>query len=339
MKADKGKLSRLLAEPDPAVRFYLFYGPDEESSAALAKRLLQGLGVEKAPLDAATLKSDPARLADEASAISMFGGRQLIWIEPAGDEIAGAVEGLLDAPAVEHVVVAVGGSLRKNGALLKVAEDHPATLTHISYAPEGRDLDRLIEAIAHAEGLRPEPGVIKRLSDSVGGHRTLTEQEIVKFALFLEASPERPQPLTHETLDQLGADFSEEALFAVGDSAMAGDIHGLRMALRTLSGSGTEAIPIIRAMQRRILQLAPMQARVSKGEAVAAVMASQGKSLFWKDKPAVQRMLQIWNAERLERLSERVAMLERELMFTKAPTRPALGEELLAIARVGARQR
>ena len=39
------------------------------------------------------MKSDPAALADEAGAMSLFGGTRAIWIEPAGEEIAAGVEG------------------------------------------------------------------------------------------------------------------------------------------------------------------------------------------------------------------------------------------------------
>jgi DNA polymerase-3 subunit delta len=62
-------------------------------------------------------------------------------------------------------------------------------------------------------------------------------------------------------------------------------------------------------------------------------MASLGKALFWKDKSAVQRMLQKWSAEDIAIVSDRAGKLERSLMFTAAPEREALGEELLAIAR------
>ena len=44
MKAAKASLARALDRPDPAFRFYLFHGPDEAGSRALAMQLLKGLG-------------------------------------------------------------------------------------------------------------------------------------------------------------------------------------------------------------------------------------------------------------------------------------------------------
>jgi DNA polymerase-3 subunit delta len=76
-----------------------------------------------------------------------------------------------------------------------------------------------------------------------------------------------------------------------------------------------------------------MRARVERGETPDAVMTSMGKSLFWKDKTLVGRLLRQWPAAKLATVSERAARLERAIMFGPAPDREALGEELLAIAR------
>ncbi|MBB3764787.1 DNA polymerase III subunit delta [Sphingomicrobium lutaoense] len=335
MRANKNRPEPQFDRPDPAIRFYCLYGPDEAGSRALAARLLKGLDAEKAPLDSAALKGDPALLADEAGAISMFGGRKLLWIEPAGDEIADAVAALLESPPGEHVAVAIAANLRKNGKLLKLVETHPEALVHASYALEGRNLDQVIAAIAGDKGLRPEPGVVERLAAASGGNRAIAEQECEKYAIFLEASPDEPQPLSHDVIDRLGAAWSEDRFFAIGDAALAGEVDELRLLLRQVSPGGSEAISVIRALQRRILQLLPMQARIASGDTLSAVMASQGKALFWKDKPLIQRCLARWPAPLLDRLAQRIATLEQQLIFSKAPAKALLGEEMLAIARAG----
>jgi DNA polymerase-3 subunit delta len=79
--------------------------------------------------------------------------------------------------------------------------------------------------------------------------------------------------------------------------------------------------------------LAPARARIERGERADAVMASFGRSLFWKEKPAVERMLTRWSADDLARIAERAGALETSLLFSDVPEREALGEELFAIAR------
>src|SRR5580765_3075076 len=111
MKANGKTLGDALDRPDPAVRFYLFHGPDESGSRALAHRLLKSLGAERFVIAASAVKGDPALLADEAGAMGLFGDKRLLWIEPAGDEISEGVAGLLTAPGVESIAIALAGGL------------------------------------------------------------------------------------------------------------------------------------------------------------------------------------------------------------------------------------
>jgi DNA polymerase-3 subunit delta len=79
--------------------------------------------------------------------------------------------------------------------------------------------------------------------------------------------------------------------------------------------------------------LAPARARIERGDSPDAVMTAMGKSLFWKDKKLIGRLLRLWDADGLATVAERAGRLERSLMFSPAPDQEALGEELLSIAR------
>jgi DNA polymerase-3 subunit delta len=340
MKAVKANLSRALERPDPSIRFYLFYGPDEAGSRSLADQLLKGLGeAEKFILLGQSAKTDPAILADEAGAISMFGGRRAIWVEPAGDEIAEAVEALLEAAAIESPVIAIGGALRKTSALLKLAEVHSAALAHCSYVPEGRDMERVVIELGRAVGLRIVPDLAQRIAAAANNNQAVAAQELAKFALFLEADAAAPRELDHDTVDLLGADSAEADLMRLGDLALVGRMNELLDELGRLPHGGSEAVPVLRALQRRLLMLAPMRGRVERGESVDGVMASMGKALFWKDKPLVQRLLSVWSAERLAEAAARVSALERQIMLRPLADEAALAEMLVTLARAAGRRR
>ena len=338
MKAVKASLGKALALPDPAIRFYLFHGPDESGSRALAIQLLKGLGdAEKFIVMGQAVKSDPAALADEAGAMALFGGKRAIWIEPAGDEIADGVAALLDAPASESAVVALAGQLRKTSALLKLAESHARALSHCSYVPEGRDMERLVAELAQKAGLRVAPDLAARLASAANNNQAIAAQELEKFALFLGADLQHPRDLDHETVDLLGADSAEGDLMRLGDLALAGRMDELLEELARLPHGGSDAIPILRSLQRRLLMLAPLRARIERGERVDGVMASMGKALFWKDKPVVRKLLVGWSAIRLAEAATRISTLERRLMLSTVPDGAALGETLITLARAGSR--
>jgi DNA polymerase-3 subunit delta len=340
VKAQRGTILRSVTEPDRRTRFYLFHGPGEAGSRALAERLLKSLGAEKVALASGAVKADPALLAAEAAAISLFGGARLVWIDPAGEEICEAVEALLDTPAVESPAVAiVGAGLRKTSALLKLAEANELALAHASYAPEGRDADRLVIELGRVEGLRIEPPVAARLAAACDANASILTHELAKFALYLGASPDRQQDLSHDVLDLIGADSSEGDIMRLGDLALSGRNNELFEELDRVALSSSEAIPVVRALQRRLMQLAGLRAQVEQGKSVDAVMTSMGKALFWKDKGLMQQLLSGWGSERLAAMLERTSALEKTIIFSDEPPVAALEQELATIARAAGRRR
>lgn len=333
MKASKASIGGAVDRPDSDVRFYLFLGPDEAQSRALAARLLTAMNAAKFAVAAAAVKGNPALLSDEAAALSLFGERRLIWIEPAGAEILEGVEALLALPSVESPVVAMAGALPRSSPLLKLAEASPQALAFTAYVPEGDEAVRMVVDLGRRIGLKISPPVAARIAESCANDQAIIGQELEKLALYAGASPHSPRELDQEAVDEIGAETGEGDFLRLGDLALLGKLAEVADVVARLSPTGTEAIPAIRSLERRVLMLAPARARLERGERIDAVLASFGRALFWKEKGAVQDMLTRWTASDLARISERAGEIERSFMFTKAPQREALGEAFLAIAR------
>src|SRR5206468_8465249 len=163
----------------------------------MRQRLVEDLGASKFTVGAGAVKSDPASLADEAGAMSLFGGVRVIWIEPAGDDIAAGVEALLESPNSESAVVAVAGALRKTSALLKLAEGSPHALAFAAYVPEGQDAQRMVIDVGRRFGLKIGSPTASRLADQCGNDQAIVVQELQKLALYIDASPHGPKELDH----------------------------------------------------------------------------------------------------------------------------------------------
>lgn len=340
MKANRGQIERALKSP-AEVRFFLLYGPDDSGSRALMKHVAAAMGpeAERVDISGSELKSDPARLADEAASISLFGGARYIVVEPAGDESVAAVEALLQAPAAGNPVVLVGGALKGTSRLVKLATAEPAALAFCSYAPEGQEAERLVIDMAREEGLIARPDVARRLADNCAGNRAILAQELSKLALYLDSGPERPQPLDHDALDAVSAASEEGDLSRLVDSVGSGNADMLQAELLRLSGQGIDGIPLIRAVLRRMVLLSRLRAAVERGGSVEAVMASQGKALFWKEKPSISRQVARWRGPLLAKSVSRLVEAERQAKASGGLGAAAVGEELFAICRQAARLR
>jgi DNA polymerase-3 subunit delta len=333
VKADKSNVLRALTTP--ALRFTLLYGPDEANSRAMA-RLAEG---ERIEMSGAELRTDPARLADEAAAISLFGGKRHIIVEPAGDEMLAAAQALLEATAAGNSVALVAGALKPTSKLLKLAQESDRAAAFVSYAPEPRDGPKLVQELAQAHGLTVRADVARRIADGAAGNRAVIAQELSKYELFLDASSENPAHLDDNAVSAIGAANEEGDLSRVVDSVSNGDAGRLQAELMRLRTEGIDGIPLIRAVLRRLNLLAPMRAEVEAGRSAESVLAARGKAIFWKEKDAIAGQLSRWPAELIARAQERLIECERQLKSPNALGPVAVDEELFAICRQAARLR
>jgi DNA polymerase III subunit delta len=341
VKPAEAKLRRALDGADPAIRLYLLYGPDEAGSRALAARLGVAVGAdaERIDLTAAQLKGDPARLADEAAAISLFGGRRWIRLDPATDDALEAIGALLEAPAAGNPVAAIAGALRKDSKLVKLVEASSAALSHVSYLPEGRDADAVVVEGGRELGLMLRPDVAHRLALATGGDRALIGRELEKYALYLDAAPDRPKPLEHDALDALGAAMEEGDLSALTNAVFSGRPADADAELARLGSEGMEGIPVIRALGRRALQLAQLRSGMAQGESIDRVMETAGRAIFWKERDIIRGQLSRWTPETLATAVTRLGEAERQVKASGYPGHALVEEEVLAIARFAARRR
>ena len=90
-----------IARPDPARPVVLVFGPDaglvSERATALIKASVDDVSdpFSLVRLEAEELSANPARLAEEAQTIPLFGGRRAVWAKAGSRNIAPAVEAVL----------------------------------------------------------------------------------------------------------------------------------------------------------------------------------------------------------------------------------------------------
>lgn len=341
MKASKDQIERALDAGGGDIRLFLLYGPDEAGSLALAKRLDRAMGsaAERIDLDGTTLKSDPARLTDEAASLSLFGDKQHIRVSISNDDAFPAIEALLSVAAANNPVVIIAGALKPTSATLKAVLAHKSALAFISYVPEGAEAERIVSTLGREQGLRLSQDAVRRILTISAGDRSIMAREIEKFALFLDAAPDRPKEADIDALDEISAGNGEGELSRLIDAVLDGNSALVSSEAAALAEEGIEGIALIRAFTRRIQMLVRMRADMAGGASASAVVESAGKALFWKDKPAVARQLSRWSAERIALVSTRLLTAERAIKAV-ASAGPILAEvELIAISRAAGRPR
>ncbi len=338
MKANASQIRQALAAPRPAVRFHLLHGPDEAGADALARVLgdAMGKGAERVDLDGATLKSDPARLADEAASMSLFGDKRWIRITGLGEESLAAISALLEAENAGNPVVAIAPTIKATGKVVKLAQDSPAAMAFACYPPTAQDAERLAVSLAAEQGMRTAPGVAARMVAASSGDRAVLAREVDKLALFLDAAADRPRDLDHEALDAIGAALDEAETNLAVEAVVEGRADVLAVELARLSESGTSPIMWLRQLARRITALAEMRAEVARGEPADSVVKRH--RVFWKEEQATIRALRRWSPLMLADALARARAAERAVMAANNAGSVLADQTILTLARAVARR-
>lgn len=333
MKATEARLNAALDRPPADIRLYLLHGPDESTAQALVARLARALGegAERVDLDGAGLRNDPARLADEAAALSLFGGARFIRVTGAGEESLDAVNALLGAAHAGNPAIMVAPTVKATSKLVKAAIESDRALAFACYPPNARDAAGIIAEVARGAGVRLSPAAVQRLIRGSDGDRAVMTREIEKLALYLDAASDRPADADDAALEAIGAEMAEGEIGEIVMAASAGDVPALIDGLRRMNGPDSSPIPILRALGRRLVMLSDMRAAVDDGEGVDQVMKRH--RVFWREEAATAAALRRWSMPALIAAQAAARRTEREVIAAGAAGRTVSDMFLLRLAR------
>ena len=321
-------------------RLALFHGADEAASIDLARQLTARLAPNNddiVALSPSQLKEDPARLGDEAAAVSMFSSLRVLRIDNAAEESFEALSLLLDLPAAANPTIITAGNLRKTSKLLQLVEAASDALVVQSHDPSEQDAARHVVQVAAEFGLTVTREAVRRLNVATNQDRGLIRQELEKYALYLDSTPEQTQTLDTMHLHAVGADVTDDSYDALVVSVTSGRPQETDRQLVRMAASGISAIPVLRALSRRLWQLLDLRNAVDEGVSPDAAVEAARPPVFWKDKPTLANEVTIWRSVALNQALERLMAAERAIKSKGAAGDVLATQALLGIAVLASR--
>lgn len=340
MKLSGAKAESFLKAPDAAMRAILVFGPDNGLVRERVTRLIKGVVPDVndpfrvAELSPAILKDDPARLADEAAAMALTGGRRVVVVRDAGDTVSSLFQGFLANPMGDALIVVEGGDLGPRSSLRKLFEGADNAAALASYGDEGGSLAHVIQEELKAAGLTPEPDALAFLMENLGGDRRLTRAELQKLALYMGA-PGRVR------LEDALACIGDTASLSMDDLALAtadGDHATAQRVLDRLFREGTHAVAVLRALSRHFQRLHFAAGLMAQGKSADAAMGSLKPPVIFKAADRFRRQLGRWPADRVGRALEVLIETEAECKTTGMPAEELCSRAVMQLARAAGRR-
>ena len=343
MKLDAGQAARLLAAPG-RLRAILLHGDDHglirerasEAARAAAGRLDD-------PFRVAILGREAHdRLEEEATALSLSGGRRVVWLREAQDQLHGTVARLIGGPArsadpAEAALILIEApGLASRARLRALIDAAPDAASIACYAEEGRALEASLARMLETERVRIDPDALAWLAQRLGADRAASRGEVEKLVLY--AGDEAR--ITLDDVQAVTGDAASASLEDAAFAATAGDRPAADLAIERALAEGLSPIALARALLSHLHRLRQVLLRIEGGASASDAMRGLRPPVFFKRHAQFTRALSLWSATSLFEAAAETNRLELACKRTGAPDLALARRHVASLAaRAAARAR
>jgi DNA polymerase III subunit delta len=320
--------------------FYLVHGPDEglthERSRAIARKVLGG---DEHPLsllrlDGDPVARDPGALADEAHAISMFGGHRVIWIDAQRQDLLRALSPLIAKPPQNCTVIVRAGQLKKDSALRQAFEKMTDGASVECYSDERAALEKLLDGELQAAGIAIAPDARTALLALLGADRETTRGEIAKLMLYASARPR----IEIEDLEAIVSGAAPSKLEQAIDRSLIGDLRGAATsAAQFFNEEGGEGEQLMARLIAQLMLLHRMRMEMDRSQSADASRLPSLMRLPPSARRSLSRQSEAWTSEAIARRLPAIQAASTNLRARPRLARLLATRMLWALAQSAAR--
>jgi DNA polymerase III subunit delta len=336
VKLPPARLAAFLAKPDAALRAALVYGADAGLVRERADKLAAALCPDPkdpfrvADLTAAALVADPARLQDEAAALSLSGGRRLLRVRDASDAVGALFERFLeDPPPGDGFVLVEAGELPTRSSLRRAFEAASIAMSVPCYADGKRELEELTREVLGARRISIAGDAMAYLVDHLGSDRLISRGELEKLALLVGDGGRAGLAEATASVGDSAALGLEDVVFIAAE----GDAAALERALMRAFLEGETSVGVLRAEMRHFQRLHVAASLLASGASEDDAMRSLRPPVFFKQQERFKRQLRLWPAPRAAQALSLLTEAELNAKTTGFPAEAICRDALLRIAR------
>jgi len=338
VKLSGRRVDAFLEKPDPEINGALLFGPDrglvrERSQILIGQRVHDSNDpFSVTELSGPMLKSDQARLSDEAFAQSLIGGNRAVRIVDGGDNATKAFQALLERPTFPNFIVVEAGELAPGSSLRKTFEAAKNVVAIGCYADEGTNLERVILGTLSNFGITATSEAVAFLAGHLGSDRLVTRAELEKLAIY---AGDGAQVSLKDAIACVGENLTvsvDSVVYAVAS----GDRPRADAALCRAYNDGISPIQVLRATQRHFQKLHRVAGLISTGTSADQALGTLRPPLIYKFKSQFLRQAQAWPLPQVERTLYILQEAEIQCKSTGMPAKSVCHRALLRIAGAAA---
>jgi DNA polymerase-3 subunit delta len=337
------ELSRFLKSPPAASRAILIFGPDSSLVRDRAEQLMRTVvddlrdPFRVSDLGGDQVVSDPARLADEAAAVAMLGGRRVVRVRNATEGSTPVFEAFLNEPIGDALIVVEAGDLGTRAKLVKLFETASNASAIACYEESSEAVEDFIASVGTTHNLDLDRDAVHELASSLAADRALIRTEMAKLALYVgDRTPAGKKiPVTRDDVRAATVNMREADVDELADAVADGNTATAAALLSRSFEGGSTAVGLLRAISMHILRLHNVVAAVEGGAPLETALNEAGRFMAFTRRNALQRQATRWTLGRLNEVVGLFLIAEQQCKDTGMPDEAIASRAILSAAALG----
>ncbi|WP_025885415.1 DNA polymerase III subunit delta [Asaia prunellae] len=332
MKIDARSTARTLAEIGKW-RGVLLYGDDlglvRERASYCVRQVADSLDD---PFRIALLDQEQhGRVEEEMGALSLVGGRRVVWVRDGQDSLLPRIMAALAIESDTLLVIEAPG-LASRAKLRSTLDSHPKIASIGCYPEEGRTLIASLTELFRDASVAVDRDALFWLSSVLGADRAAVRSEVEKLILYAGKGGK----LSLDDVQDCIGDSANATLDDATTAAMAGDRAMADIALERALADGLSPIALARACLSLMTRLQRVLDWMDEGKSRQEAIRQLKPPVFFKKMDSFTKALERWDKAGLKGACESVQGFELACKQTGCPDL-ALSRRLIAQLSLGPR--
>ena len=330
MKLTGARAESFLANPRTDIIGVLLFGPDRGLVKERSQNLIKKYCTNPDDAFAATiltaddLSSDPAKLSDEMSALSMFGDARLVRVRLDHERSAAAISKIIksfdtDPQKAEAKLIIEAGDLTPRSAIRKTFESSGHFASIGCYRANTQDLANLVRTTLTDNTIDIDAEALALWVPLLEGDHALAKGEIEKMVLYKGFGSEPGARVTVEDIRVLAAGGQNTSINDIIMSAMDGRVNACDASYKRAVAGKINSAVVLMALQRHLVRLIEANGNITRGETAQGAIKSLRPPVFKMQERFFLTHLRIWPSRALKRALSQ--SLEACLLYTSPSPR------------------
>ena len=337
------QMDKYIKNPDKSVKGFVVYGANEGLQAECVKSLIKTVSsdvndpFQVVYLNCSDINSDAGVLYGEYGAQSLMGGRRVIVVQDADNNLTKHLKTMLETVVSDALLVIYSSSLNKKSSLVALAETRDDFGAVACYEDRDEDIFSTVRQVLVEGGYKIGNEALQLMCSRLSSDRRTNLGEIHKLMIYKGELKEISIDDVRNSICDQSASSSEDVCYFAASGNIKGNMDKALKAYRRLMNEGNEPISVLRTLIYHFMRMVNCLAIMEKGETIDKAMYKLTPRIIFFRESSFKQQMSLWRKDRVFAVLDLLYKCEKDCKTTNMPTDDIVSYAIMQIASEAAR--